>query len=124
MRAHPDATHASLSLSFNMHSFDSVAWKTAQTTGAFAYMPYTDARTYSDIYTTQDELFVVEKQLIDEVISTASLVSSTPDNWKPSPTQIDGLTQRIGALQMRLLLLDSFIDSLDKEFQKYKSAHT
>ena len=42
MRTHA-GVHDTLSLGFSMQSFDDVSWKTAQTTGAFAYMPYADA---------------------------------------------------------------------------------
>lgn len=123
MRAHPAAPHPQITLAFSLHYFDDVAWKTAQSTGAFAYMPYDDANTYSKIYDVQDEAVDVEKQAVDDVMSSASFISTQPDNWKPTPAQFDEITERIGLLRMRLLLLNSFVDTLDKTYQKYESTH-
>ena len=124
VRVHPAAaTHQQLSFGFNMRSFDDVAWRTAQTTGAFTYMPYDDANTYSNIYDIQSHVFDAEQQVVNDVMRAASFPSTQSANWQPSPTQIDELTDRIGMLRMRLLLLNSFVDSLDKAYQKYESAH-
>ncbi len=122
LRVHPDA-HQHLSFTFQMESFDDVTWKTAQTTGAFAYMPYDDARTYSDIYSSQEELFKVQQQVVEDVMQAASLFVSKPEDDKPSPAEIDAATDRIGMIQMRLILLESLVDNLDKDYQKFKTAH-
>jgi hypothetical protein len=124
MRVHPAAEHHSLSFTFGMHKFDNVAWKTAQTTGALAYMPYGDARTFSDIYDTQDELYKTEVDVVEDVMHSASFASTQPDDWKPTPAQADELTDRIGMLRMRLLLLSSLVDALDKTYQKFESGHS
>jgi hypothetical protein len=123
IRAHPNKAHGELSFGFAMHSFDSVAWKTAQTTGAFTYMPYDDANTYSNIYGIQDHLFSVEQQVVDDVMRSASFPSTQPTGWQPTPAESDELTDRIGMLRMRLLLLNSVVDTLDKTYNQYESAH-
>jgi hypothetical protein len=123
MRAHPAASHQQVTFTFAMHSFDDVAWKTAQTTGAFAYMPYDDANTYSNIYGVQDEVVRVEHQAVEDVMSSASFISTQSDNWQPTPAQIDEITDRIGLLRMRLLLLNSIVEALDKTYQKFESTH-
>jgi hypothetical protein len=123
MRAHPSGKHQAIGFSFGMHKFDEVAWKTTQTTGAFAYMPYDDARTYSDIYFTQDALFGVEQQVVDDVMRAASFPSTQSDDWTPTAAQIDEMVDRIGMLRMRLLLLSSLVDALDKTYQKFESQH-
>jgi len=48
--------HQQMSLSYRLVGFDDVSWKTAQNTGALAYMPYTRAQEYAGIYSLQDEL--------------------------------------------------------------------
>jgi hypothetical protein len=122
MRAHP-TTHGQLSFGFQMSSFDDVAWRTAQTTGAFTYMPYDDANTYSNIYDIQSHVFDAEQQVVEDVMRAASFPSTQSANWQPTSAQIDELTDRIGMIRMRLLLLKSFVDSLDKTYQKYESMH-
>jgi hypothetical protein len=123
MQAHPDAPHAKLGLGFRWGSFDDVAWKTAQSTGAFTYMSYRDASTYSTIYAMQGEVFNAEKDATDEVLRAAALPSTTPDNWLPTPAQADDLRTHIGLLQMRLMLLTSYVDGLDSIYKIYKSDH-
>ncbi len=44
-----------MSLSYRLVGFDDVSWKTAQNTGALAYMPYARAQEYAGIYSLQDE---------------------------------------------------------------------
>jgi hypothetical protein len=123
LRAHPDAKHQQIGFTFRLAGFDEVSWKTAQTTGAFAYMPYDDAQTYSDIYAAQDELYTVQQQVVADVMRAAALVVAQPDGVNPTPAQIDELTDRIGMVQMRLILLTSMVDVLDATYQKYRSEH-
>lgn len=123
MRAHPAAPHQQVVFAFSLHSFDDVAWRTAQATGAFSYMPYDDAKSYSDIYLAQDEVVDIEHQAIDDVMHSASFISTQPNNWQPTPAQVDEITDRVGTLRMRLLLLSSIVDTLDKTFQQFESTH-
>ena len=123
IRAHPTEKHESTSFTFSMRGFDDVAWRTVQTTGAFAYMPYNEARIYSDIYATQDEVYKAERQTVDDVIRAASFVSTRSDDWQPTVPQIDEIEDRIGALRMRLMLLSSLVDSLEKSYQKFQAEH-
>jgi hypothetical protein len=122
MRTHT-GVHDTLSLGFSMQSFDDVSWKTAQTTGAFAYMPYADAREFSDIYSAQDELYKAQQQVVEDVMRAAAPVVALPKGVQPSPSGIDEMTTRIGMVEMRLSLVDSLINSLQKSYQKYQSEH-
>lgn len=103
-----------------MRSFDEVTWNTAQATGAFAYMPYAEAR---DIYGTQEALYKVQQQVVDDVMRAASLVVTQPQDMHLTPAQVDEVTDRIGMIRMRLNLLNSLVDGLDKTYQKYRSDH-
>jgi hypothetical protein len=122
MRTHA-GVHDTLSLGFSMQSFDDVSWKTAQTTGAFAYMPYADAREFSDIYSAQDELYKAQQQVVEDVMRAAAPVVTLPKDVQPGPSGIDEMTTRIGMVEMRLSLVDSLINSLQKSYQKYQSEH-
>lgn len=123
MQAHPDAPHGKLGVAFRWGMFDDVAWKTALSTGAFTYMSYQDASTYSTIYAMQSELFNAEKDVTDEVLRTAAFPSTTSDSWRPTPAQADDLRTHIGLLRMRLMLLTSYLDELDSIYKNYKSDH-
>jgi hypothetical protein len=123
LRADPTVKHQNMGFSFRLSGFDEVGWKTAQKTGAMEYMPYDDARTYDDIYETQDEVYSVQQEVVGDVMHAAALVVAQPDKVNPSAAQIDELQDRIGQVEMRLILLNSMVDSLDATYQKYKSSH-
>jgi len=113
-----------MNVSFNIHTFDSVAWKTAQTTGATGYISYDHAQEYADIYTTQDELAEAEKQAArDAVVSLAPFLDSSDNDPDPNKEQATALRDKIELLQGQLLLVDALMQSLDKSYQKYLAAH-
>ena len=123
MQTTPRAPHHQLGFGFRWAKFDDVAWKTAQGTGAVAYMPYEDASTYSNIYDMQDEVSKAELQVTDEVLRSSAFPSTQPDGWLPTPAQADDLRTHIGLLRMRLLLLTSYVDNLDRIYTRVKSEH-
>lgn len=118
MQLNPGAQGLSLGFGFVMHSFNDTAWKTAQTTGAFAYMPYADASRYSDIYGAQEQFVEAEKQVVDEVLIATAMPTSQPQNWKPTPAQIDELRSRVGILKIRLYFLNQMLGGLDKAYHE------
>ena len=118
LQAHPDAQGQSLSFGFATHSFDDTAWKTAQTTGAFAYMPYGDASTYADIYGAQEQFVQAEKQIVGEVLVATAIPASQPQNWKPTQAQIDEIRHQVGVLKIRLIYLNQLLDVLDRAYHK------
>jgi hypothetical protein len=121
MHSQPAGNHHELSFSFTLQGFNDVAWKTAQSTGAMSYMPYPSARTYSEIYDTQNAVFAAEQQVVDDVLRAASFPSTQRKDWRPTPQQIDELTDRIGQLRMRLMLLSSLVNSLDKTYRNFEA---
>jgi hypothetical protein len=119
IRADPKAANETMGFGFQLQGFDEVAWKTAQSTGATAYMPYDDARTFSDIYGTQQHVFETEQQVVADVLHAAAIPSTQSKDWKPAPAQLDEIVDRIGLLKMRLSLLNSLVDSLNDAYGKY-----
>jgi hypothetical protein len=121
MKAHPNAPHGQLGFSFRWSGFDDVAWKTAQSTGALAYMPYSEAAIYSNIYTLQNELFSAERDVTDEVLRSSAFPSTQPDSWVPTTAQADDLRTHIGLLRMRLLLLTSYLNGLERVYKNARA---
>jgi hypothetical protein len=122
-RKTPTTPHQELKLMFDMQTFDDVRWKTAQSTGAFAYMPYEDAKIYAYIYDDQSELYAVQQAVVNDVMNAGALVVTHPPEWQPTPAQIDAIVDRIGMVRMRLMLLSSFVDDLDRTYKKFESTH-
>ncbi len=122
-KAHPGGKHEQVAFTFRMQSFDDLTWKTAQTTGALALMPYGDATAYSGIYNQQDELFQEQREIVVDVMRAASVVVSGSDKEQPTPAQVDATVERIGMVKLRLLLLNSFIDNLDEKYHSFLKEH-
>ena len=122
-KAHPGAKHEEVAFTFRMQGFDDLTWKTAQTTGALALMPYGDATTYSGIYDEQDELFREQREIVVDVMRAASIIVTQDNGQQPTPAQVDTTLERIGMLQLRLLLLNSYIDNLDTAYRKFLNEH-
>jgi hypothetical protein len=123
MRAHPHAKRGPIYLLFGLGAFDDMAWKTAQNTGAITYMPYKDAQAFSNIYLEQEVYLRMVLLNAEDLGSADSLFISHPDDWVPSPAQIDMVTDRIGKVQFDLVILSSVVYTLDNTYQKFESEH-
>ena len=122
-KAHPGGKHELVAFTFRMQGFDDLTWKTAQTTGALALMPYGDATVYSGIYDQQDELYREQREIVVDVMRAASIIVTQGDEEQPTPAQVDTTVERIGMIKLRLLLLNSFIDNLDGAYQRFLKEH-
>jgi hypothetical protein len=86
-------------------------------------MSYRDASTYSTIYALQDELLKSEKEVTDEVLRASAFPSTQPDGWVPTPAQADDIRTHVGLLRMRLMLLTSYLDTLEKVYKNSQADH-
>lgn len=81
--AHPNdkaAQNASLTIGAHGLSLRDTAWRTAQSTGALAYMPYAEAQRYAQIYEAQAHLLVLEQAPAEDAARAYGLVAKiAPD---------------------------------------------
>ena len=61
-----DAQNANINADFSMISLKDTAWKTAQETGALAYMPYAQAQRYSDVYNMQRDFLSQQDKILED----------------------------------------------------------
>jgi hypothetical protein len=114
----------SLDVTFHIHGFEDVGWKTAQSTGALSYMPYNRAEEYSDIYGQQDALYLSEQQAArDTILALGPFLNMTDSDPDLTPEQAEAIQAKIEALQGQLLLVNSFMGGLDREYKKFLAAH-
>jgi hypothetical protein len=71
IKDHKTKTDQRLSIDFRIVGFDSVSWKTAQNTGALAYMPYARAQEYAEIYDLQDDLMPLRSKARETLFSVS-----------------------------------------------------
>jgi hypothetical protein len=116
--------HGNLEVTFHIRGFENVSWKTAQNTGALEYMPYDRAQKYSDIYGTQAALESSEQQAArDAIVSLGPFLNFSDKDPDPTPEQANAMKDHIETLQGQLLLVDSYMQGLSKEYQKFLAAN-
>lgn len=124
MQNHKMPDHDSMEVTFHIQTFESVSWKTAQNTGALAYMSYDQAKQYSDIYATQNDLAGSEQQAArDAIISLGPFLNLDDKDPNPTEAQAASMKDKIEILQGQLLLVDSFMQGLDLEYKHFLAAH-
>jgi hypothetical protein len=111
-----------MSLEFKMEAFDNTAWKTAQATGAFTYMPYAEVETFSSIYYMQDQVNRVQQEAVNDALGAAALLVTKPKGERPSPAEIGEIIPRLGMFKMRLIFLTALIDTLERNYQDYRTS--
>jgi hypothetical protein len=113
-----------MSVTYTITSFDDVSWKTAQATGALAYMPYGHARDYSTIYDMQTKLTELETTAgHDAAVAVSSFYDFDDDKVVPTPEKITPIMDRIAVLEGQLLIVDSFTKGLASHYDKFLKAH-
>jgi hypothetical protein len=115
--------HDHMSISFHLSTFDEVSWQTAQETGALSYMPYKVAETYSDIYTTQEQIARAEEVGVRDAILSLAPFTDPTDTGAPAAEEARDIKQHIGILLGQLMLLDSMVKGLDGEYRQFLKAH-
>ena len=113
-----------MSVDFSIIAFDGVSWKTAQSTGAFSYMPYDLARDYAGIYMQQDLLTASEQQAARDAVLILGPFINEPDNSPPPPREeAQAMIQKIEVLQGQLMLVDSIMRTLSSNYKVFLAAH-
>jgi hypothetical protein len=123
-KTHKVPHDSSISVNFSIHGFEDVGWKTAQSTGAFSYMPYDRAQEYSDIYESQDSLKESERVAArDAILALSPFFSGGNDDPDFSPDEVKTMQEKIGVLQGQLLIVQTFMQGLDGGYKKFLAAH-
>jgi hypothetical protein len=60
------AGSAKLDISFNTTGLEDTGWRTAQVTGALAYMPYAESEKYTGIYRVEEQFLKSQDQLSED----------------------------------------------------------
>ncbi len=110
IQEHPNdlkAQHTKLAVHFSYISLPDTAWRTAQSTGALAYMPYEEAEQYSSIYQTQAALLALQSKPAEDVAGIIGLVARynfhSGPNSRLTAEQAGALAERFGQMRMHLL---------------------
>jgi hypothetical protein len=111
-------------VNFRIRTFDDVSWKTAQSTGAPGYMPYEQAHDYANLYSQQNEIYLVEKQAArDAVVAIGPILNLKQGGANPGAEESERIKEHFEVLQAQLMYLQAQIEGLDGAFKKFLAAH-
>jgi hypothetical protein len=96
------AQEASITVSGHGMSLRNTAWKTAESTGALAYMPYDEALRYTEIYQAQAELAAVGQKPMEDMARAMGLVTKFGRPKRISPDQATALAEPFGQAAFHL----------------------
>ena len=119
----PDAQHASLSVNFHAIDLRDTAWRTAQTTGALAYMPYEEAQRYSEIYQSQEQFLATQERPREDTAYAIGLIArfNWNDKKKITADQAGQMAERVGQMKLHIvtgdLMLKKSIEKADAFLQ-------
>ena len=102
----PKANDLNLDFSYNTTGLEDTGWKTAQATGALAFMPYEESKKYSGIYGVAEAFLKKEDQLFDdEARFLGTIEKFHVGQGKLSKDAADALAEQFGICQGHLLAL-------------------
>ncbi len=124
VKNHKPPEHSSMEITFHIRDFNDVSWKTAQTTTALSYMPYNEAKQYSEIYGAQAALQSTQQQAArDAVISLGPFIDNSDQDPDPTGGEAAAIQAKIEVLQGQLLLVDSYMRGLNGLYTKFLQLH-
>jgi hypothetical protein len=116
--------HDEMAVNYQIRTFNDVSWRTAQSTGAFSYMPYDEAQEYSDIYDQQGNIAAAELQGVrDTVIGVAPFLNLKKGDPNPTGEEAVRIKSNFEILQGQLSFIEDQVTRLDGEYKKFLAAH-
>jgi len=119
-----EAQKASLNADFSIVGLRDTAWKTAQTTGALAFMPYPEAERYSEVYGSQQDFLGQQNKILDDEAEFLGVMAKTNFGSKDvTAEQASEALQRFGVWRGHLayVVLMAKVSALqDKAFLEGK----
>lgn len=116
--------NSSMRINFRVHSLTDVAWKTAQTTAAVSFMPYSQVQEYAGIYDLQGKLSSAEQLAVrDATMSLGPFLNGDKNESDPTAGEAVEERSRIEILEGQLFYVENLLKGLDAEYKKFLSAH-
>lgn len=111
-----------IELSFHLSSLSDASWRTAERTGALAYMDYSDVQDYAKLYGHQELYASQQRRVMDRTVSALGLLSDD-DPHKAPPEDIARFRLDLMGLRGELLADRQLGDSLAKAYEEALAKH-
>jgi hypothetical protein len=97
---------ADLDISFNTTGLEDTGWRTAQATGALAFMPYAESEKYTGIYRVEEEFLKNQDQLSEDEARILGIVQKFHvGEGRLTKEAADAMAEQFGIWQGHLLVL-------------------
>jgi hypothetical protein len=123
VKYHKDPENQKMSIGSRVIGLESVAWQTAQSTGALSYMPYALAQEYTDLYDIQTLLRGLQLQSNRDVIIAIGPLANEAKDEIPTQAEAEFALQNLQTLQGQLWLEGSAMNTLGYSYKKFLAAH-
>ncbi len=101
------AQNASITADYSIVGLRDTAWRTAQTTGALAFMPYGDAQRYSDVYGAQKDFLDQQNKILEDEAQFLGLMAKTNFGHNDiTAEQASAALERFGVWNAHLMYMD------------------
>jgi hypothetical protein len=101
------AQNASIDASYSTIGLRDTAWKTAQTTGALSFMPYDEAKRYSNVYSSQNDFLSQQDKILEDEAQFLGVIAKTNFGHNGiTPEQASLAMERFGIWNAHLVYLD------------------
>jgi len=111
----PRYQQANMTVNANSMTLRDAAWRTAQSTGALAYMPYREAEKYSGVYEAQSALLAMEDKPAEDVAGIVGLMaryhSRSGHSARITTEEAAALTEKFGQMREHLAIGDSLVQT-------------
>ena len=101
-----DDTHIMLNGTYQITHLQQTAWRTAEQTGALAFMPYEEAQRFSDIYSSQQQFLELEPMLLKDSANFFGIVRRVSPGTRFRDNDYADLGELFGSWQLLLFNLD------------------
>ena len=111
--------NGSINADFSPITLDDTAWKTAQTTGALAFMPYEEADRYSGIYAAQYQVQISQEKTNDDLAHFIGTARKYDLDKDITPEAASAILEILGVMQTHLATVEVMAQkaaAIDKNF--------
>jgi len=106
----------SMNLGFDVPTLLSTSWNTAESTGALAYMDYSDVKRFAGVYDTQQLLLKIQEELSRTASAAMGMIAATKDPAKLSTAELIEARQSAQHSLTELTIWEQIASQLSKEY--------
>jgi hypothetical protein len=110
-----------VNIGFHLSTLSDASWRTADRTGALAYMDYGDVQNYAKLYGQQDLYVSQQRRVLERTVSALSTLGDDPH--KAPPHDLERFRQDLMALRAELLVDKQLGESLAKAYDEALAKH-